>query len=112
LPFPAGLFFNVNVPASGHKIRGIKLTRHGMSGFKEFYRPSGEPGADGICYWQVDGKFQVKDPDDSYDAAALAGGHISVAPMILDMTFDPYRDAGQGRTKELRDLLDKLSEWR
>ena len=112
LPFPPGVFFNVNLPASGVEPRGVRLTRHGLSGFREFYRTEGGPGPDGLQNYRVDGDFHVKDPDDSYDAAALKAGYISVTPMCLDLTVDPLRAPGGERTAALDALLEKLSDWR
>jgi len=111
-PFPPGTLFNVNLPAAEVNPRGIRLTRHGRSGFREYYRPRGEPDASGACYWEVQGDFRVHDPDEGYDAAALAGGWISVTPMFLDLTADSYREPPEGRTEGLEALLEKLVDWR
>jgi len=78
-PFPAGLFFNVNLPGSQKAVRGVRLTRHGLSGFREFYKPSAPPpGSEltGATYYEVDGEMTVNDPDDWTDAAALAAGYV------------------------------------
>jgi 5'-nucleotidase len=115
LPFPPGAFFNVNLPASDSPARGVRLTRHGRSGFREYYTPAGADGADaadGVRRWQVEGDFQVGDPDETYDAAALAAGFISVTPMELDLTVDPLRAAPPGRAAGVEALLEKLADWR
>jgi 5'-nucleotidase len=112
LPFPPGTFFNVNLPAGGAAPRGVRLTRHGSSGFREYYEPRGEPGPDGARCWQVDGDFRVDDPDESYDAAALAAGFVSVTPMRLDLTVDSHREPPPERSAAIRTLLEKLSDWR
>ncbi len=112
VPFAPGTFFNVNVPASEVKPRGVRLTRHGRSGFREYYKLKGDPGSTGICYWEVEGDFHVNDPDETYDAAALAAGYISATPMFLDLTVDAYRDPPSGRSAGLQALLEKLSDWR
>jgi 5'-nucleotidase len=108
-PFPPGLFFNVNLPRSRTEPAGVRLTRHGMSGFREYYVPSeaGGPGS-----WEVRGDFLVHDPDDNYDAAALAAGFISVTPMLLDLTVDSYRAPTAERSEGHRVLLEKLADWR
>lgn len=111
-PFPPGLLFNVNLPHCDEKPRGIRVTRHGRSGFREYYKPKGDPGADGICYWEIQGDFHVNDPDETYDAAALAAGFISVTPMFLDLTADGLRQPPAERVTALRELLEKLSDWR
>ncbi len=112
VPFPPGIFFNVNLPRCDEKPRGPRLTRQGRSGFREYYEPRGDPGADGVRCWDVQGDFQVSDPDETYDAAALAAGFISVTPMFLDLTADELRRPSAERTAGLRALLEKLSDWR
>jgi 5'-nucleotidase len=112
VPFPAGVLFNVNLPAVGRAARGVRLTRHGMSGFREFYRQEGPAGPDGSRRWQVDGDFRAADPDETWDASALAAGYVSVTPMLLDLTADPYRRPAPERDRTVRALLDKLADWR
>ncbi len=112
LPFPQGLFFNVNLPSCDEEPRGARLTRHGRSGFREHYEPRGDPGADGTRCWEVRGDFRVGDPDETYDAAALGAGFISVTPMFLDLTADGLRGPPAERTAALRALLEKLADWR
>jgi 5'-nucleotidase len=111
LPFPAGVFFNVNLPATGRPVRGVRLTRHGMSGFREFYRPAGTPGPEGTRSWQVDGDFLVNDPDGSFDAAALSAGYVSVTPLQLDLTVDSWRRPAPARRKDIELLLAALADW-
>jgi 5'-nucleotidase len=111
-PFPPGTFFNVNLPASGVRPRGVRLTRHGRSGFRERYRQAGEVEADGARRWEIRGDFLVEDPDQNYDAAALAAGWISVTPMFLDLTAGPWRAPPPERRTALEALLGKLAGWR
>jgi len=111
-PFPPGTFFNVNLPASGVTPRGVRLTRHGRSGFREYYELKEGPGPKGVCCWEVRGNFHADDPDESYDAAALAAGYISVTPMFLDLTVDAYRCPTPGPSAAPEALLEKLSDWR
>jgi 5'-nucleotidase len=128
-PFPAGLFFNVNLPASGRPVRGIRLTRHGLSGFREFYRPCACPAGgstssppealsaskgqvpDGACFYSVDGNMEIGDPDEWTDAAALAAGYISVTPMMLDLTAEPCRRREPEQAGRIAEVLAKLADW-
>jgi 5'-nucleotidase len=113
-PFPAGLFFNVNLPGSQRAVRGVRLTRHGLSGFREFYRPSAPPpGSEltGACYYEVDGEMTVNDPDDWTDAAALAAGYVSVTPMLLDLSAEPLRRREAAPAAALAALLDQLAGY-
>jgi 5'-nucleotidase len=112
IPFPPGVFFNVNVPAAGTTPRGVRLTRHGLSGFREYYRPCGEPGPDGSRRWEIHGDFHASDPDETWDAPALSAGLISVTPMVLDLTADGLRQPEARGGNGLERLLEKLSGWR
>jgi 5'-nucleotidase len=112
IPFPPGVFFNVNLPVTGRTPRGVRLTRHGLSGFREYYRPCGEAGPDGSRCWEVRGDFHASDPDESWDAPALSAGFISVCPMVLDLTVDGLRRPEARGGAELQRLLEKLSDWR
>ena len=115
VPFPTGLFFNVNLPGSQRAVRGIRLTRHGASGFREFYRPcpcpEGAAPAD-ACFYRVDGEMVVDDPDGHVDAAALAAGYVSVTPMFLDLTPEPLRRRTPEQAAAVGELLEELSNWR
>ena len=113
-PWAPGLLFNVNLPASRKPVRGIRLTRHGRSGFREYYRPipcpEGEAPAD-ACFYRVDGDMEIGDPDEWTDAAALAAGYISVTPMFLDLTAEPLRRREPGQAEALAATLARLGDW-
>jgi 5'-nucleotidase len=111
---PPGLFFNVNLPSSARPARGIRLTSHGRSGFREFYRPGPCPpgqAPDGACFYRVDGVMEVHDPDEWTDAAALAAGFISVTPMFLDLTAEPLRRREPGQAEALAAVIARLQDW-
>lgn len=115
VPFPPGLFFNVNLSGSQKPARGVRLTRHGLSGFREYYRPCPCPPAQppaGACFYNVDGQMEVHDPDDWTDAAALAAGYVSVTPMFLDLTVEPLRRREPGQAGAIAALLARLGDWR
>jgi len=116
-PFPPGAFFNVNLPKSAlPEPRGIRLTRHGLSGFREWYEPVLAPQAHACQepyeYFEVDGAMTVRDPDEWTDAAALAAGYISVTPMFLDLTVEPLRRRESAQAEAFAKLLDRLADWR
>jgi len=78
---------NVNVPdAPAAEVRGIRLTRHGVSGFSEWYRELAAPSGDAVRRFQVEGEMRLRECDGTTDAEALAEGWISVTPMALDLT--------------------------
>ncbi len=79
---------NLNVPARPvREIRGLRVTRHGTSGFEEFFTPhaADEPEA-----FRIDGNFLSHDPSEDYDAAALLAGYASVTPLTLDLTDEGF----------------------
>lgn len=74
--------WNLNVPAlPKRRIRGLAITRHGTSGFQEFFVPDTRDG-----HYTIDGAFAAEDPSDGYDAAALMAGYASLTPLALDLT--------------------------
>ncbi|MHC4885061.1 MAG: 5'/3'-nucleotidase SurE [Planctomycetota bacterium] len=77
--------FNLNVPALPlRKIKGIKVTRHGMSGFEEFFVPPTQKDPDD--HYRIDGHFHAHDPSEEYDTSALMAGYASLTPLQLDLT--------------------------
>jgi len=83
-PLPLCLI-NVNVPNRPEReLRGLRLTRQGLSGFAEFYRPAQQAGD-----WEIDGAMQLREESPEYDAIALAQGYVSVTPLGLDLTARP-----------------------
>jgi 5'-nucleotidase len=91
---------NLNVPAlPPDEIRGLRITRHGQSGFREFFVPH---GAAEDSRYRIDGEFHAHDPDETYDAAALAAGYASLTPLTLDMTDHARLEWLEGRWGEDR----------
>jgi 5'-nucleotidase len=69
---PAWSALNVNVPnVPQDLVKGVKLTRHGLSGFKGRFR--------------LEGTMVFRDSDPDLDAVALKGGWVSVTPLGLGM---------------------------
>ena len=67
------------------EIRGARLTRQGISGFKEFYV---EEDADGARRrFRLEGEMIFRDQDEEIDCIALEKGWISVTPLGLSL-FD------------------------
>jgi 5'-nucleotidase len=85
---PAWRILNVNVPCrSPAELAGVKLTRHGVSGFDESYREL--PRAPGTRRFVLEGAMKLRDDDCSTDAEALRDGFVSVTPLGLDLTARP-----------------------
>lgn len=113
-PFPKGMFFNVNLPCSQKPVRGIRLTRQGLSGFREYYRPcqcTGVVAPHGACFYRVDGDMIIDDPDDITDATALAAGYISVTPLYLDLTVEPFRRRVPEQAGLIAETISRLADW-
>jgi len=84
---PAWHALNVNVPdLSAGEVRGVKVTRQGVSGFDERYRElAGEDGSSRRRF-RLEGEMRLREPDGMTDAEALAEGWVSVTPIALDLT--------------------------
>ncbi|MFH0911269.1 MAG: 5'/3'-nucleotidase SurE [Planctomycetota bacterium] len=86
--------WNLNVPALPlEHIRGLRVTRHGASGFEEFFVPHENHDPE---TFRIRGTFASHDPSDLYDAAALLAGYASLTPLSLDLTDHPLvRELGK-----------------
>ena len=92
---PAWHVVNVNLPdAPPGEVRGIRLTRHGVSGFSEWYRELGPDREGPVRRFQVEGEMRLRECDGTTDAEALAEGWISATPMALDLTAGAASAAG------------------
>jgi len=82
---PPGTFLNVNVPACPpNQIRGVRITRQGISRLKEIFYRRTDPRKQ-TYYWQgAETQFFDHDPDT--DGAVLCTNYISVTPVQCDMT--------------------------
>ena len=84
---PAWHALNVNVPDRPlGEIRGVRVARHGVSGFDESYRELPGPEGPSRRRFRLEGEMRLRGPDGTTDAEALAEGWISVTPIALDLT--------------------------
>jgi 5'-nucleotidase len=80
-----GTFLNVNVPACPpEQIRGIRITRQGISPLKETFHKRTDP-RNQTYYWQGT-ETQSFDQDVETDGGVLCRNYISVTPIRCDMT--------------------------
>ena len=85
---PPWTILNVNFPNRPQKeFRGYRLTRHGRSGFKEYYTE--EPPEGARRRFLLDGTMVFRDADDAYDAIAIQAGWVSITPLGLCMEDAP-----------------------
>jgi len=79
---PEWTALNINIPNRPQAdIKGTRLTRHGKSGFKEYYVEEAPEGK--RRRFRLEGKMLFRDADESVDAVALREGWISVTPLGL-----------------------------
>lgn len=78
---------NVNIPdLPPERIRGIRFTRHGKSGFDEVFIPR-PADADHLCdAYELSGHMVQRDTDPGVDSVAVRDGFVSVTPLQIDMT--------------------------
>jgi len=80
-----GTFLNVNVPnLPEQQIAGVRISRHGLSTFKEYMERRVDP-RNRTYYWQG-ADMQVFDENLDIDGAALRRRYITVTPIKCDMT--------------------------
>ncbi|HKC20181.1 MAG TPA: 5'/3'-nucleotidase SurE, partial [Candidatus Dormibacteraeota bacterium] len=82
---PEKVLLNVNVPNLPlGKMRGIRITRMGQSGYVDQFNPSAASG-DGATYSLVS-RYQPSDTDEATDGAALEAGWTTITPVTFDLT--------------------------
>ncbi len=83
---PVHTLLNVNVPAlPKSKIKGVKITRQGISTFyRESYDRREDPSKR-VYYWLRSQRTQIEG-NEMTDAVAVKNGYISVTPLHYDMT--------------------------
>jgi 5'-nucleotidase len=91
---PARVYLNINFPdLPPEEIRGIRVTRQGLSPFKDDYRKSRDSSGN-QAYWIYGEKEESKDNED--DDVQIKTGIITVTPLTLDSTdsefFNRYRE--------------------
>jgi len=86
---PDKVLLNINVPNIPlNKVKGIRVTRQGTSGYKERYEMRSDPRAVPY-YWQA-GTYSMTDVDETTDALAVDQGYVSVTPVTFDLTAYDY----------------------
>ncbi|MCX6988153.1 MAG: 5'/3'-nucleotidase SurE [Chlamydiae bacterium] len=100
-PLPRGCFLNVNFPAT-KKVQGIKMTRQGMSIFKDDTQERTHP--DGYSYYWMSGKWQAHPEHEHSDVKALENGFISASPIYVhELT---HLEVISSRKKHFEDILN------
>lgn len=89
---PEKVLLNVNVPNLPlKKVKGIRVTRQGDSGYQERFERRSDP-RDVPYYWTA-GTYRMSDVDEETDALAVEQGYVSVTPVRFDMTAHDYMAA-------------------
>ena len=80
-----GTLLNVNVPdLPEEEIKGITLTKQGISRWDDFYEERVDPY--GAKYFWLTGKMDFLDSENDRDVIALKNGYASVTPIHFDLT--------------------------
>jgi 5'-nucleotidase len=88
---PSWTALNVNFPNRPEaEIRGIRLTRHGKSGFKEYYIE--EQGDGRWRRFRLEGSMTMREDDATFDAVAMREGWISATPLGLCLADGDTRE--------------------
>ncbi len=88
---PPGVALNVNVPAlPPEKVLGYKLTRQGLSKFRESFDRREDPRGN-VYYW-LSGEVPAGEKREDFDVTALAQGYVSVTPLFYDLTAHAHTD--------------------
>jgi 5'-nucleotidase len=86
---PPGVALNVNIPAiPPDEIRGYKLTRQGLSRFRESFEQREDPR--GNRYYWLAGQATADETDEEADAVAVRSGYVSVTPLYYDLTAHSF----------------------
>lgn len=89
---PDNVLLNVNVPNRPlDAVKGIRVTRQGVSGYQERYERRADP-RDVPYYWSAS-TYRMTDVDEDTDALAVERGYVSVTPVSYDMTAHDYLPA-------------------
>ena len=96
---PKKVLINVNVPnIAKKKIKGIKVTRMGSSGYTE--RFTVHTDSDNKPSYLLNATYNVTDTDLDTDAAALAAGWVTVTPITFDLTaYESLEDVAGWKLK-------------
>ena len=77
---PPWTALNVNLPNIPQSdVKGIRMAKHGVSGFKEYYIEEKSEGA--RRRFRLEGTMILRDADACYDASCLKEGYITVTPL-------------------------------
>lgn len=90
-PLPPHTFLNVNVPnVPEAKIRGVRITRQGMTMYDDNYDVRRDP-RNRLYYWLTGSKMEAQEGED-VDDGAVAKNYISITPLHYDLTNYDYLD--------------------
>jgi len=98
---PKFSMLNVNVPPLPlSSIKGIRVTRQGMGGYRDGYERREDPR--GIAYYWLDGAGFVIEKDERADDNAVLEGYVTVTPLRFDLTDFQLFDSVSSLVSDLR----------
>lgn len=89
-PWEKGSFVNVNFPdAAPEDVTGIRVTTQGQRLPGSFSPIQGRDGRSALYYW-IKIEYDIGEPHEATDLAAIRDKAVSVTPLQLDMTSLPF----------------------
>jgi 5'-nucleotidase len=81
-----GMLLNVNIPyLPASEIKGTRVTRQGLRVYRDRLDRRVDPR--GRAYYWIGGDAPTGTPEEGTDVGALAGGYVSITPLMLDLTM-------------------------
>ena len=88
---PHDVLLNLNFPnCSPSEVKGIAVAAQGRRRQERLQIDAREDGRGNAYYWIAYVRARSAPPDDGTDVSALAGNRITVTPLRLDMTDEPF----------------------
>ena len=82
---PRFSMLNVNIPPLPlRSIKGIRITRQGMGGFRDAYEQREDPR--GVVYYWLNGAGFNTENDEHADECAVQKGYVTITPIRYDLT--------------------------
>jgi 5'-nucleotidase len=101
IPYPQRALLNINVPPIPiDEIKGIRLTRQGLGGFKDIYERRLDPR--GQEYYWLDGGGFIFDEHTETDDYLVQQGYVTITPLRFDLTDYQWLETEHPWLAELR----------
>ena len=105
ITLPRSTLLNINVPPIPlDEIKGIRLTRQGLGGFRDAYERRLDPRGHEY-YWLDGGGFRVEE-NDQIDDYVVQQGYVTITPLRFDLTDYQWLQSDNSllTTMQLKDI--------